>query len=410
MLESLHLPASVTKLKSGALSDLPFLKTLSFEPECWLQRIKTGVFRGCHSLESICLPARVKILSNGCFADLPMLSSLTFESGSKLQIIGDEAFARSILLHSIVLPKSVCDIAVSSFAGSSIEKIAFDGANANYYVSGPCLIAIEGMKLIRYFGSAVDVILPADCPPDNDSKIVLKTDMRLIQIERFTFEKNSILKTISIPASVEILGKGCFEECTSLWQVTFESSSRLTRIGDCAFQKCSSLTSICIPSEVEEIPNYCFSGCHSLTNMFLERGSKLVRILGGAFQNCRSLRSLFIPSQLEIIGFGALLGCESVREMIFETPSRLKQLELPRSEFGTLFIPDSVEIVCGSIGNLASHSRVLHFSQRSSLNSINLRGFTDFFAMMGDGDAGTSAFLRLSHNILRRFRCMHERL
>jgi hypothetical protein len=94
--------------------------------------------------------------------------------------------------------------------------------------------------------------------------------------------------------------------------------------------------------------------------------------------------------------------------MIFETPSRLRQLELPRSEFGSLFIPDSVEIIGGSIGTLDGQSRVLHFDRTSSLNSIKLKGFDHFFAVLGDGKAGNTIFLRLSEEILRRFRCMHE--
>jgi hypothetical protein len=337
-----------------------------------------------------------------------MLSSLTFESGSQLQTIGDGAFARSPSLKSIFLPALVSDIAASSFSESSIDEIAIDEANANYYVSGPCLICIDGMKLILYFGSTVDVILFADCPPDHHSTDMLTSGTRLMEIAPLTFSDNSTLNSIYIPASVEILGEGCFEKCTSLSQVTFEPGSRLTRIGNCAFRICSSLTSICIPADVEEIPGYCFIDCHSLTNLVFESGSQLVRILEGAFQNCRSLRSLFIPSQVEIIEFGALLGCTSVREMIFETPSRLRQLELPRSEFGSLLIPDSVEIVGGSIGTFDGQSRVLRFDRTSSLNSINLRGFTNFFAMLGDGRAGNSVFLRLPEGILRKFRCMHE--
>jgi hypothetical protein len=43
--------------------------------------------------------------------------------------------------------------------GSLIENIIVDEANPHYFVSADFLMALEGMRLIRYFGSSETVIV-----------------------------------------------------------------------------------------------------------------------------------------------------------------------------------------------------------------------------------------------------------
>jgi hypothetical protein len=295
----------------------------------------------------------------------------------------------------------------SSFAGSSIEYIFVDDANPNYFVSGPFLMDHDGTRLIRYFGSADHVILNAEYESESDSTIVLRNGSRVKQIDGFAFSFNSILKSICIPASVEILGQRCFK-CSSLSQIIFESGSRLAQIGESAFLNCSSLVSICIPAQVEEIPIGCFSRCDSLTDLAFESDSKVVRIRESALEHCSSLRRLAIPSRLEILEFGALSDCESLRELIFEAPSSVKELQLPKCDFGRLSIPDSVEVVYGNIGRLDGQGRALEFGRESSLSSIGLR--ESYFAgrRYTSKESVNTAFVRLSEKILRRFRCKLE--
>ena len=74
------------------------------------------------------------------------------------------------------------------------------------------------------------------------------------------------LVSITIPASVTIIGYntstagGVFRDCTSLASVTFEEGSRLTTIGANTFRYCDNLTSISIPASVAIIGSYAFDG------------------------------------------------------------------------------------------------------------------------------------------------------
>ena len=59
------------------------------------------------------------------------------------------------------------------------------------------------------------------------------------------------IRSIHIPAGVEILSGGCFSGCGSLSRVTFASGSRLKCIESSAFSSCTSLREIEIPADVE---------------------------------------------------------------------------------------------------------------------------------------------------------------
>jgi hypothetical protein len=307
-------------------------------------------------------------------------------------------------LKSIFIPASVSVLDGAAFAESSIEEIVVDTENPNFGTSGPFLVALDGLILIRYFGSGENTILHAE-----SEFWTLNTGDRLKRIGPYAFSENSFLKSICIPASIEVIGEVSFRECTSMSQLTFEPGSRLTRIGEYAICDCTSLISICIPAEVEEIPEGCLSECHSLEECLFESGSKLFRIHERAFENCQSLRRLVIPAQLQIMDFGALLGCEPLRELIFETPSNLKQLDLPGSDFGCLCIPDSVESVCGNIRNLADQNRVLEFGRASNLNEINLK-LCQRSQFSWIDVPGNKVFVRLSEEVMRKFRSKFEEL
>jgi hypothetical protein len=188
----------------------------------------------------------------------------------------------------------------------------------------------------------------------------------------------------------------------------FQHGSELTQMGANVFFGSSSLASLCIPANVRTISQGCFRHCTSLVEVSFEHGSKLNRIEDETFVGCSSLRSLALPAQLEIVACGAFSDCKSLCELIFDLPSRLKQLDLPPSEFGSLCIPDCVEIIFGGIGKQDGQRRLLQFGRASNLIKVELRHLLD--VMNRDRDAESDSFLRLSEEVLRRFRSVFEAL
>jgi hypothetical protein len=102
----------------------------------------------------------------------------------------------------------------------------------------------------------------------------------LVRIGARAFAHLLSLNSISIPASVESLGEGCFSECMSLWSVTFESGSKLVRIHYQAYAGCGSLKSIVIPRSIRELVKG-WADESSLEHVTFESAASLQRMIDG---------------------------------------------------------------------------------------------------------------------------------
>lgn len=85
---------------------------------------------------------------------------------------------------------------------------------------------------------------------------------------------NSTVSNILLPNTIESIGSGAFEGCTSL-------------------------TNILIPQGVKTIEQNTFSGCTSLTQVVLPEG--ITEVEDNAFSGCQNLQSVTIPSTIQAI-------------------------------------------------------------------------------------------------------------
>ena len=105
------------------------------------------------------------------------------------------------------------------------------------------------------------------------------------------------LTAISIPASVEIIGRSAFYGCEELATLTFAEGSKLTTIEGAAFWDCKKLTSIDLPATLTTLG-------HKETNYMDEEVEQ-----GSVFSNC-GLTSLHFPKSLtKIYGGGHVANC-----------------------------------------------------------------------------------------------------
>jgi hypothetical protein len=92
----------------------------------------------------------------------------------------------------------------------------------------------------------------------------------------------------------------------------------------------------------------------------------------------------------------------------FEMPSRIRELDLPPSDFGCLAIPNSVEVLTGMIENPEGQRRLLQFGVESRLREINLIEVNAYSGMRWIRHWYNVVFICLSEEVLRRFRCKFE--
>ena len=190
--------------------------------------------------------------------------------------------------------------------------------------------------------------------------------------------QNQTLRSVSIPTTVEEIGKYAFYSCSKMSSLRFATGSQLKIIGERAFYCCESLTSLEIPNGVTEIGDDAFKVLSNLKNIklsgtldnekwfgrtrwskddtletatftgdvvqygvpakkiifadtvteigqstfssvsYLEEviiGKNVVTIGENAFTDCYQLTSVHLPEELKIIGKGAFSGCRKLTNL-----------------------------------------------------------------------------------------------
>ena len=147
------------------------------------------------------------------------------------------------------------------------------------------------------------------------------------KIDDSAFEACQSLNEVTIPFSVIEIGHEAFKGCNGLAHIVTGSRRKRTdglrkvvlneglkRIGVNAFDGCRLLKSITIPSTVNGVGHGAFANCFNLQDVVLKEGIKWIGIK--AFSDCKKLKSITIPSTVVDIGTCAFRGCNNLREVI----------------------------------------------------------------------------------------------
>lgn len=194
---------------------------------------------------AVVIESGVTSIGEYAFASCSNLTAVTIPAS--LTSIGNNAFYDCANLTSITISSSVTTIDDGAFIGcTSLSSVTVDASNPKYSSDDGVLFNKAQTTLILY---------PA-------AKTATSYD---------------------IPASVESIGGGAFQNSTSLSSVTIPVS--VTSIGMSAFDGCSSLVSVTIPASVTSIGMYAFANCPNLGTITMN-SSPLID--GSAFNNIKS--------------------------------------------------------------------------------------------------------------------------
>lgn len=144
---------------------------------------------------------------------------------------------------------------------------------------------------------------------------------------------------------INIIPKGAFMNCSSLWKISIPQSVLHLEEGDeyspnyGCFSGCTSLTNVLLPDKLMTIGTRSFEKCTSLQQIVLPR--TVTRIGIHAFDGCVKLQDIVIPDNVAIIDKGAFDGCSGLKKMIIGNGV---------AEFGWGVFYDCVcnELICNS--------------------------------------------------------------
>lgn len=339
--------------------------------------INVYVFADCMSLTSVTLPETVTAIYDGAFFNCIELSSLIFKGTvrqwkdvhkyrswnkwtklSRVKCADGEITLEPYTIEDGVL--SECHFPITElYVPDGVTEIgweAFLGCGTLASVTIP-----EGVTTIKFGTFAYCRQLET---------VNLPSTLKVIGDGDYSsgggaFTNCPSLVSITLPASVNVINRLAFANCTNLetlefkgtvkqWEIiekhdTWRKWTKLScvkcsdgivplepfTIKNGVFRNCNLICSeLTVPDGVTEIAEMAFADCWSITSVVLPNSVK--KICDDAFRNCSSLASLVIHDGVEKIGDRAFLGCAS-----------LKSLSIPDSvqTLGRLAFVDCISLV-----------------------------------------------------------------
>ncbi len=367
----LEFPQSVQEIGPYAFAYCNSLTRLTL-PE-GLTELADGLVKGCSSLTELSIPNSVVTVGDYALALLDSMKELQLPSGitkigaygfagsyrlstvhlpEALQELGDGAFETCTGLLTQHLPAKVCRLGENIFSECCyLSEITVDPNNSYFTAQDGVLFSKDMTRLIYYpvYKEAAEYVIPQGV------KIIHEG-----AFSQGSFAKNTTLKTITVPASVEE-GAFFFHSVADIrvdaqnpvyasqdgvlfskdmtWLIQYPGGSDRTQyqvprqvkvIGEEAFSACYRIVQVLFPEGLTDIRAYAFANTnltavHLPASMqrvgpyaFLYSGITQLQVDGGiieshAFNDCKNLTQAVITA--DSIGPQAFYGCSALEHL-----------------------------------------------------------------------------------------------
>jgi hypothetical protein len=242
----------------------------------------------------------------------------------------------------ITIPASMTELTANSFdSPESVEAIKFEHGSRIRVLGEGAFGFLQSLKSIcipasvEVLGSHCFVDLYVEEPFSPVESITFESGSRLSELQGWTFSGCMSLKSICLPASVQTLTGQNFAG-SGLTQIGFDAANEYYHsIGDYVMDKRKPKliryfgpgSEIRIEDDVEEIGPYAFCFCSWILSVGFGRMSKLSCIGRCAFQTCSNLESISIPVSVEVVCEYCFWTCKSLVSVSFSSGSKLRVME-----------------------------------------------------------------------------------
>ena len=246
-------------------------------------------FYQCTALEEVVLNNKLKTIKKAGFEKCTALSNVVLENA--LERIGESAFSGCINLKGhLELPNTVLEIGAYAFN----ECASLEGLTLSE--------KLTKIESYTFYGCS-------------NLKGSLRIPDKVIEIGEGAFSKCCSFENLILGVDVRYIQSSAFSRCSGLKELKL--NSRLREIGDYAFAHCGNISGcLSIPKTVEDVGRSAFSNCDSLTEVIVEGNTDGTSILPRAFLSCDLLEKV------------TLENVTSIGESAFENCSKLVNIEL----------------------------------------------------------------------------------
>lgn len=370
---SVKIADTVTNIGIATFYNLTKVASVKLPAE--ITSIPEGAFSGCESLTSIDIPATVKFIGYLAFSDCDNLATVNIADNSELDSIFGSAFQRCKKLSSINLPDGVVEI--NEFAFADCAALTSLNLTENLVIFYPSSFERSGLTETEYngmnylaMGENPYAILIGAKKTDITEVAIHKDTVKIACAALATAPK---LVTLTVEEGGKLVSAGnCIIDPTTKTLVVgigtsvIPNDGSVTSIGTTAFLGCASLKTIIIPASVEIIESYAFANtglefiilpktvkelgygiiaaCQNLSEVSIAyvgpsadadanvrfgwifadaipENVKTVVISGGteigysAFRNCSTIENIYIPKTITSIRNSAFAGCTNLKSV-----------------------------------------------------------------------------------------------
>ena len=325
--ETIELPASLTKIKNWTFQNCRSLKSISI-PE-GVTEIGNGIFDECNNLKSISFPSTLNTIPYlGGIDEDDGLNVETIIMNKGIKEIGTSAFSRMNNLKSITIPDSI----------TRIGQYAFENCTALSNLTLPDSITEIAVEAFSNCVSLGKVTLPKNLTLLGDgvfekcnAEIIFPASLKCIPI----MGDNAVTK-VTIPEGVKMISEEAFAYCSNFTEITLPST--ITNIERSAFFN-TPITEFIYPQNIDNIPASAFGGT-KLTEFSVPDNVK--EIDDGAFYNCTDLKKITIPEFVTYIGNDVFKNCRNLviygkRDSVAERYAYINNIKFVSGQYKVVF-------------------------------------------------------------------------
>ena len=230
--------------------------SIKFESSSCLQKIESEAFCGT-SIDDLFIPRCVNCIEDGAFCGCSRLRRIVFDEYCELRYIGCSMF-KDTSLDYLYLSRNVCDIGRGSLFG--IKRVEVSSANVHLDCNSRCFLDCFGIgrfvEDVFVLHDYVEEVSSATfCTMDSLRSVSFSgSALKVIGSHAFC---ESELQEITIPQSVRSIGISAFNT-TPIHFVSFDKLSQVRCLPILCFSGTGFLRSISIPASVEVIDESCF--------------------------------------------------------------------------------------------------------------------------------------------------------
>ena len=259
-------------------------------------------FDGCTFTE-LTLPENLKEIAPHAFSNLWLFSAFSrFTIPESVEIIGEAAFEDCL---TTFLNIEFENPYFTYYAGDAIEKMFPGGHDKDY-------AGFEAKYNITVPEGVTEIPEERFCGYTHLYDVTLPESLQSIGARAFA---GSSFHDTNIPKNVTFIAKDVFDNCPTIWNITFYNDMSAQEIQP-YFATCneSATYSITLPNSMESIPDNYFKDCKNLSSVIIPETIKTID--SGAFQNT-GIRRITIPETVEYISPDAFQNCKHLLEIIF---------------------------------------------------------------------------------------------